>query len=404
MTQPLAGVRVIEFGTVLMVPFAGQVLADLGADVIKVESLEGDPNRQVGAGPHPDLSGVALNLNRNKRSLAVDVRAAGGRAVLERLAATADVFLTNLRPLALDKLGVSYADVRHWRPDIVYCRSHGYGSDSGRADEPAYDDVVQAASGIAGLSERTRGEPELLPTVLADKVSGLTIAYGVLAALFQRATTGQGQEVEVPMFDTMVAFTLVEHLAGATTRPPLSTPGYDRVLTPHRRPHRTADGWIVVMPYSPRDWDRLWEHLDEHGHRARLRGLSPHEVKRLAPQMYGWLDEILVERSTAEWVDTFVTLDIAAAPVASLDELVDGPARELGVLREATHPLAGPYLEIRGPVRFSGAEASEPRPAPLIGQDSLDLLAELGIDPLHARNLVESGTVRVPEPPLVEEA
>ncbi|NEW69263.1 MULTISPECIES: CaiB/BaiF CoA transferase family protein [Streptomyces] len=395
---PLSGVRVVELGTVLMVPLAGQILGDLGADVIKVESLEGDANRQVGPGPHPDLSGVALNLNRNKRSIAVDLRTAEGREVLARITATADVFLTNLRPSALGKLRVRYEDVRAWQPKIVYCRSHGYGSDTPEADDPAYDDVVQASSGMASLSESVTGEPSLLPTVLADKVCGLTIVYAVLAALFERTNTGAGQEVEVPMFDTMLAFTLVEHLGGATLQPPLSKPGYERVLTPHRRPHRTEDGWIVIMPYSVRDWDRLWAHLGREDHRAALAGLTAHEVKQMAPRMYAWLDRELPAHSTAHWLQICASLDIAAAPVTDLEGVVSGPGRSKGVLSSAHHPVAGDYLRIARPVRF-GSPLEVRHEAPLVGEDTLEILSEVGYSHQDVARFTAHGAIRSQQSP-----
>jgi crotonobetainyl-CoA:carnitine CoA-transferase CaiB-like acyl-CoA transferase len=390
---PLSGVRVVELGTVLMVPLAGQILGDLGADVIKVESVEGDPNRQVGPGPHPELSGAALNLNRNKRSIAVDLRTAEGHDVLGRITAGADVFLTNLRPSALRKLRVGYEDVRAWQPTIVYCRSHGYRGDTPEADDPAYDDVIQAASGLASLSERVSGEPSLLPTVLADKVCGLTIVYAVLAALFERTRTGAGQEVEVPMFDTMVAFTLVEHLSGATLRPPLGRPGYERVLTPHRRPHRTEDGWIVIMPYSARDWNRLWSRLGREEHSAALDGRTEHEIKKMAPTMYAWLDQELPAHSTAHWLEVCASLDIAAAPVNDLEEVISGPARARGVVTSARHPVAGDYLRIGMPVGF-GSQCQVRHESPLIGENTWEILAETGISGPEAEKLIALGAVR----------
>lgn len=390
---PLAGVRVLEVGSVLMVPYAGQILGDLGADVVKVESLIGDPNRLAGPGTHPELSGIALNINRNKRSIAVDLASPSGKQVLHRLVSTSDVLLTNLRPTALEKLDLRYADVAQSRPDIVYCRSHGHASDSPDAERPAYDDIVQAASGIAALSESIDGRPRLLPTVLADKVSGLTIVYAVLAALLQRRSTGVGQEVEVPMFDTMLSFILVEHLAGATPRPPLTQPGYRRVLTPHRRPLRTRDGWVVTMPYSTRDWRRLWTRLGEVEQLAALEGLTEAEVKARAPEFYQALGSAVAAATSREWVALCAEVDVAASEVPSLAELVEQPALHRGVLSTRHHDVCGDYLSIAPPVRFS---SSHPvlRDAPRIGEQTVELLREAGFTDDEVRVMVSAGTVK----------
>jgi crotonobetainyl-CoA:carnitine CoA-transferase CaiB-like acyl-CoA transferase len=390
---PLAGVRVLELGTVLMVPFAGQILGDLGAEIVKVESFVGDPNRQVGSGAHPDLSGVSLNLNRNKRSLALDLARAEGRSALGRLVATCDVFMTNLRPQALAKLSLRYEDLSAERPDLVYCRSHGFASASGDADLPAYDDIIQAASGIASLSIHIDGVPRLLPTVFADKVTGLTIAYAILAALFDRQRSGIGHEVEVPMFDTMLAFTLVEHLGGATMIPPLGPPGYGRLLNPHRRPHQTSDGWIVLMPYSAMDWRRIWLQLQDDEFTQRLNGLTEHQVKSFAPEMYERLSEHLVSGTTQHWLQFCSDLDIAASAVPNLEDIVKDGGSHRGVLEPQSHSVVGSYLRIRPPAHFSGFEGAY-REAPLIGQDSVDILAELGYAHAEIQELVRENVVR----------
>jgi crotonobetainyl-CoA:carnitine CoA-transferase CaiB-like acyl-CoA transferase len=232
-----------------------------------VESAVGDTNRIMSNGPHPQLSGIALNILRNKRNVALDLKDDAAREAFLRIAATCDVFVTNLRPKSLEKLKLTYADLAAVRPDIVYCQAQGFASEGPHANDPAYDDIIQAASGVADAFLRATGRPGLAPTIMADKVCGLTIVYSVLAALLHRARGGGGQHIEVPMVDVMTAFMLVEHGADAIsavppgTAPgaaPRATPGYQRILTPNRRPQQTKDGWIHILPYTSAHYEALF--------------------------------------------------------------------------------------------------------------------------------------------------
>ncbi|WP_214327515.1 CaiB/BaiF CoA transferase family protein [Nonomuraea sediminis] len=384
----LEGIRVLDLTSVVMGPLATAILGDLGADVITVESRRGDINRFMGAGPHPHLSGVSLNLLRNKRNLDLDLKSETGREVLLRLAATCDVFVTNLRPGALARLGATYPDIALVRPDVIYCQAHGWPSDSDRADEPAYDDIIQAASGLADLAVRAGGEaPGLMPTIVADKVSGLTIVYAVLAALFHRERTGQGQRIEVPMVDVVSAFLLVEHGAGAIPQPPAAPPGYKRILTPERRPQRTRDGWINVLPYDREHYDTLFTV----GGRPDLVGDPRYATgrDRIANSdfLYGRLREIIAGRTTAEWLEICNRHGIPAAAIGRLEDLVDA-------LPEAEHPVAGRYKVIPPPIRFGRTPASVRRPAPLIGEHNREVLAEIGFTDEEITELTEQGVLR----------
>ncbi len=378
----------LDLTSVVMGPLATAILGDLGADVITVESRRGDINRFMGAGPHPHLSGVSLNLLRNKRNLDLDLKSETGREVLLRLAATCDVFVTNLRPGALARLGATYPDIALVRPDVIYCQAHGWPSDSDRADEPAYDDIIQAASGLADLAVRAGGEaPGLMPTIVADKVSGLTIVYAVLAALFHRERTGQGQRIEVPMVDVVSAFLLVEHGAGAIPQPPAAPPGYKRILTPERRPQRTRDGWINVLPYDREHYDTLFTV----GGRPDLVGDPRYATgrDRIANSdfLYGRLREIIAGRTTAEWLEICNRHGIPAAAIGRLEDLVDA-------LPEAEHPVAGRYKVIPPPIRFGRTPASVRRPAPLIGEHNREVLAEIGFTDEEITELTEQGVLR----------
>jgi crotonobetainyl-CoA:carnitine CoA-transferase CaiB-like acyl-CoA transferase len=384
---PLAGVRVLDLTSVVMGPLATAILGDLGADVVTVESARGDTNRAMGAGPHPYLSGVSLNLLRNKRNIDLDLKSAGGRAILLRLAARCDVFVTNLRPGPLARLGAAYEDIAAVRPDVVYCRAHGWAADSPRGGEAAYDDIVQAASGVADLARRVSGAPGLMPTIFADKVSGLTIVYAVLAALLHRERTGEGQQIEIPMADTVSAFLLVEHGAAAIPQPPVGPVGYQRILTPERRPQQTADGWIAVLPYSREHYDFLFAV----GGRPELIGDARYADGRSRIEhsdfLYRQVRGILRHRTTAEWLDLLHRHGIPASPVATLDELVSA-------LPEADHPVAGRYRVIPPPVRFGRTPASVRRPAPLPGEHNAEVLAELGLTAAEIAQLQHEGILR----------
>lgn len=387
---PLAGTRVLDLTSVVMGPLATQILGDLGADVVTVESANGDTNRYMGPGPHPQLSGVSLNLLRNKRNLAIDLKHPDGRAAVLRVAATCDVFVTNLRPQSLGRLGLAYLDVAGVRPDVVYCQAQGWPSDSERADEPAYDDIIQAATGVADAARRVSGEPALLPTIFADKVAGLTIAYAVLAALVHRERTGRGQHVEVPMVDAVRAFMLVEHGAGAIPRPPVGPAGYPRILTPERRPQRTTDGWINVLPYSRRHYDALFGEGGRHDLVGDPRYGDARSRILHSDFLYAQVRAILATRSTEQWLQFCRVHGIPATAVASLDELVEA-------LPEAAHPRVGGFKVVPPPARFANSPMTVRRPAPLPGEHNREVLAEVGLSEADIAALESSGVLRRPE-------
>jgi crotonobetainyl-CoA:carnitine CoA-transferase CaiB-like acyl-CoA transferase len=384
-TGPLAGLRVLDLTSVIMGPFATQILGDLGADVVSIEDVGGDTNRAMGPGPHPQFSGTTLNLLRNKRNVSLDLKHPDGREAFLRLVERSDVMVTNLRPGPLARLRLDYDHVRARRPDIVFCAAHGWPSDSERADAPAYDDVIQAATGIADVFTRARGEPLLVPSIIADKVCGLTIVYSVLAAIRHRDRTGEGQRLEVPMVDAVRAFMLVEHGSGGIPVPPAAPPGYPRILTPNRKPQRTTDGWINVLPYSQQHFQDLFAHgghpewADE---RVRGRNRITH-----ADTLYRDVAAILATNTTAYWMAFCDAEGIPASRVVTLEELV----AELPI---ADHPAAGRYRQTPSPVRFSATPPSVRRHAPTIGQHGDEVMAELGYGPDDIAALRASGALR----------
>jgi crotonobetainyl-CoA:carnitine CoA-transferase CaiB-like acyl-CoA transferase len=377
---------VLDLTSVVMGPFATQILGDDGADVVTVEDRSGDTNRSMGSGPIPALSGVSLNLMRNKRGIGLDLKDPAGRDAFLRIAATSDIVVTNLRPGPLGRLGLTYEDVRTVRPNVIFCQAHGYPSDSADADAPAYDDIIQSASAVGDLFVQQGREPALIPTLVADKVAGLTIVTAVLAALHHRAQTGEGQFIEIPMIDVMRSFVLAEHGSGAIPEPPTGPPGYPRILTPERRPQRTADGWISVLPYAARHYRSLFA---EGGREDLLDDprIATREA-RIANSdgLYRVVADILATRPTAEWLSFCAASGIPATRSATIADLVDD-------LPLAAHPHAGTYRQIPPPVRFSTTPASIDRHAPLVGEHGREVLSEVGFSDADLDELERSGVL-----------
>ncbi len=393
---PLAGIKVVELATVIMAPFAAQMLGDLGADIVKVETGAGDGSRVMGGGPHPELSGIALNLHRNKRSIGLDVKEPRGREILLGLLRGSDVLITNLRPGPLRRLRLDYDAIRDDVPRLVYCQAQGFRTTSPESDLPAYDDIIQALTGFPQLNEMGFGAAHFVPSTVADKVAGMYIAQGVLAALVARGMTGEGQRVEVPMFDAALAFNLVEHLSRAAV--PGGPPGYNRVLSRHRGPHRTSDGWVAMLPYTDAHWTALFRAVGEEqlleqewfaDHRSRL---------ERADEVYGMLAAMIARRTTAEWIALATELGIPVSPVPPLAAIVDDEANHRGVLQEVEHPVIGTYRTIAPPVIFSASGQRQLEPAPLVAEHSDEILGELGMSAAEVDELVAAGVVRRPRP------
>jgi len=376
-TGPLSGVRVLDLTRVVMGPFATQILADQGADVVMVEASGGDTNRVMGPGPTPEFSGVALNILRNKRSVGLDLKDPEHAAAVRRLVAECDVVVATMRPGALRRLGLDYESVRRLNPEVVYAQAQGWPLGSELEDAPAYDDIIQTATGIGDMMARVGGEPSLLPTIMADKVCGLAVAQAVTAALFHKERTGQGQHVEVPMVQAMTAFMLAEHGAGAIPEPPtpqgdLPATGYPRVMTPDRKPRRTADGWMQILPYSPQQFLALFRAAghDEFDDDPRFTSLA--SMIRHAHEVYPLMVDVVRQRTTQEWLDFCAEAGIPAVAMATLQDLVDG-------LPLAEHPVAGAYRTLPPTANFARTPAGVRRPAPGIGEHTAQALAETSI-------------------------
>lgn len=378
-TGPLAGFRVLDLTTVLLGPYATQILADYGAEVIKIEPLEGDPVRPNGSFRHPDKASLYLAVNRNKRAIAIDLKSAQGRDVLWQLIDSADVLVHNLRPASIQGLGFTYAEVCRRNPRLVYCFSTGFGSNGPDRDKPAYDDIIQSGSGIASLNGQGRGTPDYVPTVMADKTAGLMLSQAIVAALLARERTGRGQSVEVPMLESLVSFIMVEHLGGLTFEPPIAAAGYTRLMAGGRQPAPTRDGFMTVLPYTGRHWNAF---LAAAGRPDLIEEYEVNDPVRLyanVKALYGELREITRERTTAEWMQVCEKADIPASPMYSLDELPEHPhLKAVGMFKTMEHPTEGTIRYTAPPVLFSDTPASVRTGAPSIGQHTDEILREAG--------------------------
>lgn len=391
---PLAGVRVLDLTSVLMGPYATQIFADLGAEVIKIEGPAGDTTRAIPPGPEDGRGAMFLNVNRGKRSLALDLKQPAARDVVLRMAASADVFIHSMRAQAVARLGLDYAALHAANPRIVYANLYGYGRTGPYRDYPAYDDIVQAASGVVDLQARlSGGEPTYVANVIADKVSGLTGAYAVIAALFARERTGLGQEIEVPMFETMVSFAAVEHLCGSLFSPPLGPPEYPRATSPSRRPYRTADGHIGVMIYNDKQWQAFFRELGDPDWSRDPMFASLRSRTENISVVLARVAEVLAARTSAEWMELFRRAEIPATPIASLTDLLDDPHLAATGFWDERDTDVGRVRFPGIPTTFSATPGAIGDPGPRLGADNAAILAEAGLTADEIAALVASGAV-----------
>ena len=378
---PLAGVRVLDLTTVIMGPFASHILADLGADVIKIESPDGDLLRRYRPARSPGMSGVFLNLHRNKRSVVLDLKRASHCDALARLIAGADVFLHNIRPQAIARLGFDAARVRALKPDIIYCGAYGFSAQGPYGEKAAYDDLIQAGSGISALFAEIDGVPRYVPTVVCDKLAGQAIAYSILAALFARARGGGGQTIEVPMFETTIEFNLIEHITGAAFIPPLGKAGFGRLLNARRKPYRTADGYACILPYTDRNWRDFYDFTGRVEFKSDPRFSELAERVQNIDALYAVIEEEAPRHSTAEWVAFCDGVSIPCMPVLRLDDLPADPhVTAVGLFGAAEHPSEGRYRSVRRPVSFADDPFTIRHHAPRLGEHTAEILEEAGLE------------------------
>jgi formyl-CoA transferase len=377
---PLDGVRVIDMTMNVMGPYASQILGDMGADVCKIEPPEGDTLRGIGPSRHKGMGPYFLNLNRNKRSLALDLKNADARSVLLRILAKADVLLYSFRPKAMARLGASYAAVASINPRIIYCGAFGYGQSGPYADRPAYDDLIQAAIGLPMLQARGSGEPTYVAAALMDRVVGVMSASAVGMALFKRERSGEGQSIEVPMFESMAEFIMGDHLYGATFEPPNGPIGYVRMLDKNRKPYPTRDGHVGALIYNDKHWRRFFEAIGRPDMASDERYTTIAGRTQNIGFLYNFLAETLATRTTAEWLAFFAEIDIPAMPLNSPDGLLeDEHMKSIDFFSLRDHPSEGRVRVMDVAQRWSKTQPDIRRLAPRLGEHSSEILRDYGL-------------------------
>jgi crotonobetainyl-CoA:carnitine CoA-transferase CaiB-like acyl-CoA transferase len=402
---PLAGVRIVDMTTVLMGPYATQIMADYGADVIKVEPPEGDIMRHGGPMRNPGMGPMYLQANRNKRSIVLDIKTAGGCDALKRLCRGADVFICNVRPAALRRVGLGPEDIRAAHPRLIHVSLIGYGEGGPYSGRPAYDDLIQGLAAIPATFQRVSGaEPRYAPLTMADHIVGLNAVHVVLAALLERERSGKGQAIELPMFETLAQFVLSDHLGGRAYDPAIGPPGYSRLLARDRRPYRTSDGYICLLVYTDRQWESFFRLIGkaEQFHGDPRFTTAAARARHFA-EAYTLLAEILATRTTAEWTVALQQADIPATPMHDLDALIDDPhLAAVGFLQKLDHPTEGRIRLVGIPSRWSRSRPAIRRHPPGLGENSVEVLREAGYTDAAIARLAADGAlgkIEVPAPP-----
>jgi crotonobetainyl-CoA:carnitine CoA-transferase CaiB-like acyl-CoA transferase len=396
MTQqngPLKGIRILDLTGVLFGPYASQTLGDWGAEVIKVEPLTGDSWRYTGAFRHRGMSGQFMAVNRNKRSLALDLKTTRGKKIFKDLVSTVDVLMTNVRPAALSRLGLGYEPCKQLNPRLIYAAATGFGQDGPWSARPAFDEIVQAASGLASAIG-TDEEPAFVPSLICDKICGLALAAAVSAALVHRERTGKGQMVEVPMLETVAAFNSIEMLGGHAFNPPIGPAGYKRIK--ERRPMRTKDGWLTMLPYSADNWCAFFEAV---GHPELIEEFSVRDpILRSSnvDKIYKRMSEFALERTTAEWEKLLLGIDVPHAAFAKIKEIAEqSHLQAVGMFLDISHPTEGKIRQARPSTRFSETPTGVYRLPPQLGEHTREVLHEIGYSDADIESLIQDSVVGI---------
>jgi len=399
-TGPLSGVRILDLSSVVMGPYATQVLGDLGADIIKVESPTGDNMRAVGPMRNAGMGHLYLHLNRNKRSIVLDLKTEAGREACLKLAEGCDALLYNIRPKAMARLGLSYDEIHARNPKLVYVGAYGFSEAGPYAGKPAYDDLIQGQTGIADLFRRQSGDvPRYAPLTLADRSVGLHVAIAMVSAIVHAREHGQGQSVEIPMFEGMAQMVLGDHLGGETFDPPLGKTGYARLLAPHRRPYATADGFLSLLIYNDKHWRNFFAVIGKTELETDPRFCSHTARASHIDEVYAFVAEVMQTKTSAQWLAELTRADIPAALLYSVDDLMDDPhLKATGFIHEHDHPSEG-RIRTPGPL---GCYANTPtrihRSAPRLGEHSREILREAGCTDAEIDALIASRAAQEIQP------
>lgn len=397
MSGPLDGVRVLDLTTVVMGPYATQILADYGADVVKVEPPEGDVMRYNAPMRSKGMGHIFLNANRNKRSIVLDLKQPAAREACLGLAKTADVLVYNIRPQAMARLGLSYEEVRAVNPRIIYVGGFGYSQRGPYAAKAAYDDLIQGAAGLPWLAERAGAEsPRYTPVIIADRSVGLHMANAVSAALYRREKSGVGQRVDVPMFESLLQTVLGEHLGGQTYEPPTAPPGYGRMLAKERRPYRTQDGYVCVLVYNDKQWQAFFRVIGRPELQQDPRYATQEARSRDFQGAYMLVAGEIAKRSTAEWIAALEAADIPVQKMNSLEDILADPhLAAIGYFQQREHPTEGRIRSMAVPSEWSESPPQYRRHAPGLGEHTREILREAGLDQAAIDALIRSGAAKV---------
>ncbi|WP_306155115.1 CaiB/BaiF CoA-transferase family protein [Roseovarius sp. MMSF_3281] len=394
---PLDGLRILDLTTVLMGPYATQILGDYGAQVIKVEAPGGDVVRQIGPSRSPDMGPLYLNANRSKRDIALDLKNEKSREAILKLVEDADILVTNIRPRAMARLGLSYEELAAVNPRLIYAALVGYSQAGPYAERPAYDDLIQGGSCIAHSFVRAGGKPAYVPAAIADRIVGISAINAILAAVIERSRSGIGQKVEVPMFETMVSMVMSDHMGGLTFDPPMDSGGYARHLSRDRRPYQTRDGYVCALIYNDGHWQRFFKEIG--------RSDIPENDNRFASFssrmanidfVYASLGEIIRTKTTAEWLEVFERADVPAMPMHSFESVIEDPHLDAtGFFQTVDHPTEGKLRQMAVPACFSRTPAKPERLAPRLGEHGPEILSEVGFSDVEIAELQRCGALCV---------
>ena len=395
-TKPLEGVRIIDASSILMVPYCTRLLADMGAEVIKVETINGDNTRYIGPSINNGMAAVFLNINRNKKSICVDLKTPEGRLIIYKLIKTSDVFVSNIRKVALEKIKLTHSDFEKLNPKIITANAVGFSSEGPYAGLPAFDDTIQAISGMAAYQGAYSNQPSYTSGATADKVTGIMLGMSIIGALFNREKNGKGIELEVPMMETMVDFTLVEHLYGFNFIPPKAPPIYPRQSSPNRRPYKTKDGYVAVLPYSDEQWLRFFKLVGKEEILKDSKFSSLKSRNENIDLLYHMLSEELTKQDTNYWLKSLKQSDIPAAKVNFPEEIFeDEHLQETNFFRETQHPSEGKLLYPKFPVEFKNTENGETLHAPNLGENTKEILVGLGYSDFEIESLASKNIIKI---------